>query len=150
MTARALPWLMCLAAASVQAASRVPYGGTLRVALAGELPPADPLLADAPGDVALASLGSRGVCGLDARQHLVPIIGQEIVRRSSQEIRILVRPGLKTTARTEVSALHIAQSWMRLSAAEARSPYRALLFPLRGEGRFLAAESAHALTLPLA
>jgi peptide/nickel transport system substrate-binding protein len=148
--ARTLLWLLCLAGAFAQAASRGQYGGTVRVAVAGELPPADPLLADAPAEAAIGALTSRAVCGLDAQQHLVPTLAQEILRVSAQEVRILIRPGLRTAGGGTLSALQIAQSWMRPSLPETRSPYRALLAPLRGEGRFLAPESGTALTLPLA
>lgn len=144
-------WALCLTAAtSAQAATRGNYGGTLRVALAGELPPEDALLADPPAEAAIAGLDSRPVCRLDAQQRIIPAVGQEIARPSPQEVRITLRPGLQSAGGGALNAVQIAQSWMRLSHSETRSPYRALLAPLRGEGRFLAAESASALTLPLA
>jgi peptide/nickel transport system substrate-binding protein len=147
---RAVICLVCVAAGASQAASRGQYGGNLRVALAGELPPADPLLADAPADAAILGLASRAVCRLESDQRVVPALAQEIVRPSAQEIRLSVRPGLRAAGGEPIGAAQIAQSWARLSAPETRSPYRALLFPLRGEGRAHEPAPDGALRLSLA
>src|SRR6187431_1519769 len=116
------------------AASRARFGGTLKIAVAGHEPVLDPALADSPGEAALTSVVAPGVCRLDAAQRVRPLIASELARAGALRVRVAVRPGL-TAAGAPIGAVEVAQSWARLSQAQTLSPYRALLFPLRGEGR---------------
>lgn len=138
-------------ASEATAASRGQYGGTLRAAVAGEWEQRDPLLADSPQDAAMLALVARPVCQLDPNRGVMPMLAQELVRDGATSLRITLRPGLRAAdARGPLTAQQVAHSWMRAHQSETQSPYRALLFPLRGEGRYLAPSSTNTLPLTLA
>lgn len=142
---------LTLLSPQVHAASRGQYGGTLRVAVAGEREQRDPLLADSPQDAAMLALVARAVCRLDAEQGVVPVLAQSLTREGPLALRLSLRPGLRAgDGRTPLTAQQVAHSWMRLQQSETQSPYRALLFPLRGEGRYLAPSATSTLPLTLA
>ncbi|MBM7117943.1 ABC transporter substrate-binding protein [Archangium primigenium] len=123
--------LMCLAAPASRAAGRTPYGGEVRVAFPGPLEPAEPALADSPLDATLRGLVSRPPCTLSPEGQLRPALAPEPSRPTAQ--------GVRWSLPTPAQAQALARAWTRLTGPEAPSPYRALLFPLRGEGRQLAA-----------
>jgi hypothetical protein len=132
MTLRhALASLLLLGAASSLAAGRVPYGGELRVAHTGPAEPGEPALADTPTEATLLGLLSQPACHLASDGHLSPALARELSRPSAQVVRL----GLPSPAQAHA----LARAWARLAGTEAPSPYRALLFPLRGEGRQLSA-----------
>lgn len=124
--------LLWLPAVPVLAASRVPYGGELRVAHLTAPEPTEPALADAPTEATLLGLVSRPVCHLTPEGHVVPALAREPVRPSPQVVRL----SLPSPAQTQA----LVRTWTRLTGTEAPSPYRALLFPLRAEGRQLSAQ----------
>jgi peptide/nickel transport system substrate-binding protein len=133
------------------AASRGRYGGTLRVALHGTLHDhADPLLADAPHEAGVLALGTRGVCRLERDGRVTPVLALDLARESPSSVRVTLRPNLRAADGTAVTAQELAQAWMRPSQPQSLSPYRALLFPLRGEGRHLGPSSTYQLPLALA
>ncbi|MBX5483746.1 MAG: hypothetical protein IRZ16_18130 [Myxococcaceae bacterium] len=142
--------VVALVAAPAAGASRGQYGGTLRVALTGELGQTDPLLSDTPTDATLLSLTTRAVCALDREHRPVPTLALALDRESPTRVRLTLRPGLRTSDGVALTAQQVAQAWMRASQLESRSPYRALLFPLRGEGRYLSPASTLSLSLALA
>ncbi|PTL78713.1 peptide ABC transporter substrate-binding protein [Vitiosangium sp. GDMCC 1.1324] len=129
----ALVSLLLLGATPSLAAGRVPYGGELRVAHTGPAEPGDPALADTPIEATLLGLVSRPACHLAPDGHLSPGLAREPSRPSAQVVRL----GLPSPAQAQA----LVRAWARLTGAEAPSPYRALLFPLRGEGRQLSATS---------
>jgi peptide/nickel transport system substrate-binding protein len=141
-----------LVAAGALAASRPRYGGVVRVAVAGPLPDADPLLADAPAEAAVSSLFRRAVCRLDRSSRVVPEVALELTRPAAGELHVSLRPALQTSQGARVGAGELAASWARAFAPETASPYRALLAPVRGEGKGLAsaATSPYGLDVPLA
>jgi MarR-like DNA-binding transcriptional regulator SgrR of sgrS sRNA len=134
------------------AASRARYGGTLRAAIAGRPPEAEPSLADSPSDAAVLSLTANPPCRLDGARRIRPVLASEIGWRGPLKLNLELRPGIKFESGTAVSARDVVASWSRLSRPGSLSPYRALLFPLRSEGQRLssAAVSAQNLELPLA
>lgn len=142
MTLRhALASLLLLGATPALAAGRVPYGGELRVAHTGPAEPGEPALADTPTEATLLGLVSRSACHLAPDGHLSPGLARELSRPSAQVVRL----GLASPAQAQA----LAGAWARLSGPESPSPYRALLFPLRGEGRQLSA-TGDSLELTLA
>ncbi|MET0401085.1 MAG: peptide ABC transporter substrate-binding protein [Cystobacter sp.] len=132
---------LLLGGAQTRAAGRTPYGGELRVAHAGSTENLSPALADAPLEATLLGLVSRPVCELSTEGHLSPALALSISRPTPQVVRL----GLPSPAQTQA----LVRAWTRLTSAEDASPYRALLFPLRGEGRQLSATN-DALELTLA
>jgi hypothetical protein len=142
MTLRhALASLLLLGAAPSLAAGRVPYGGELRVAHTGPAEPGEPALADTPIEATRLGLISRPACRLTADGQLSPALARELTRPSPQVVRLTLPSPAQATALT--------RAWTRLAGTEAPSPYRALLFPLRAEGRQLSA-TGESLELPLA
>ncbi|WNG49242.1 peptide ABC transporter substrate-binding protein [Archangium minus] len=132
MTLRhALASLLLLGAMPSLAAGRVPYGGELRVAHTGPAEPGEPALADSPTEATVLGLLSRPPCHLTPNGHLSPALARELSRPAAQVVRL----GLPSAAQ----AAALVRAWARLTGSEAPSPYRALLFPLRGEGRQLSA-----------
>ncbi|WP_415835296.1 ABC transporter substrate-binding protein [Corallococcus soli] len=119
--------LVLLASAPTLAASRPRYGGELRVAHAGPPEIGEPSLADTPMEAALLGLLTRPVCRVDADGRVHPTLARELSRPVPQALRIALPSSASATA--------VARAWTRLSSADASSPYRALLYPLRGEGR---------------
>lgn len=142
--------VLVLAASGASAASRGQYGGTLRISVAGEHGGADPLLNDSPQEAALTLLSTAGACRLTADGRVIPALLQELSRTPDGQLRLMLRPQLKSAEGAAITAQTVAQAWMRASAADTRSPYRALLFPLEGEGRYLAHQNAQALALKTA
>lgn len=132
MTLRhALASLLLLGTTPALAAGRVPYGGELRVAHTGPAEPGEPALADSPTEATVLGLLSRPACHLEAEGRLSPALARELSRPSAQAVRL----GLPSPAQAQA----LARAWTRIAGPEAPSPYRALLFPLRGEGRQLSA-----------
>lgn len=111
-------------------ASRPRYGGELRVVVAGSPAPEDPALADTPADAAISWLTAPALCRLDANLRPTPVLTDEITWLGPQRLRI----GLGGSRATPAA---IAERWERLSRTATLSPYRALLYPLRDEGRRL-------------
>lgn len=142
MTLRpALACLLLLCATPALAAGRIPYGGELRLAHNGSAEPlGDPTLADSPVEASLFSFLSRPVCRLDVNGAPRPAIVREMSRPVGQSVR-LAMPSLSL-------ANTLTRAWMRLTGTEAPTPYRALLFPVQGEARQLAANGA-TVELPL-
>ena len=130
MTLRhALASLLLLCAAPSLAAGRVPYGGELRVAHTGPAEPGEPALADTPTEATLLGLVSRPACRLAPDGQPLPALAREVARPSPQVVRL--------TLPSPAQANALSRTWTRLTGPEAPSPYRALLFPLRAEGRQL-------------
>ncbi|HEX4621672.1 MAG TPA: peptide ABC transporter substrate-binding protein, partial [Myxococcaceae bacterium] len=152
MTRRLLLWVTVFVPLIASAASRPRYGGILRVASATAPQGADPLLADAPAEAALLGLTTRGVCRLDRNGRVVPELALSLERPLPSQVRVTLLPGLRTASGEAVGAQELAQSWGRLSQPASASPYRALLYPLKGEGRALSAAvtSQYALDMGLA
>jgi hypothetical protein len=152
VTARAVLLLLLAAPTLASAASRPRYGGLLRVASATAPQSTDPLLADSPAEAALLGLTTRGVCRLDRSGRVVPELALSVERPAPAQVRVTLLPALRTAGGEALAAQEVAQSWSRLNQPGAPSPYRALLYPLKGEGRSLAASvtSQYALDLPLA
>ena len=140
----ACPLFLLLTTSAAFAASRGLYGGTLRVALAGDVSATDPLIADPPAEAWVLGLSTRPICRLDADGRHRPVLG------TFGPGALTVRPSLRAADGAALTAEHVAQSWARASRPDARSPYRALLFPLKGEGRSLSASSLYTLPLSLA
>ena len=142
MTLRhALASLLLLGAAPSLAAGRAPYGGELRVAHTVRTEPGEPTLADSPTEATLRELLSRPACRLSPDGHVSPALARELTRPFPQAVRL--------TLPSPAQAQALARAWTRLASPEALSPYRALLFPLRGEGRQLS-PSGDTLELTLA
>lgn len=127
-----LPVLLLLGATSTLAAGRVPYGGELRVAHLGPSDPIEPTLADSPTEATLLGLLSRSVCHLTPEGHPTPTLAHALLRPTPQVVL------LKLPSPAQAQAL--VKAWARLTSTEAPSPYRALLYPLRAEGRQLSAQ----------
>jgi hypothetical protein len=142
MTLRlALASLLLLGAAPSRAAGRIPYGGELRLAHTGPAEPAEPALSDTPLEATLLGLHTQPVCRLSPEGQPTPALALEVSRPSPQVVRL--------TLPSPAHASALARAWGRLASGEVPSPYRALLFPLRGEGRQLAA-TGDSLELALA
>ncbi|RKH67627.1 peptide ABC transporter substrate-binding protein [Corallococcus interemptor] len=141
MIRSALVGLVLLSSAPALAASRPRYGGELRVAHAGPPEIGEPSLADTPMEAALLGLLTRPVCRVDSGGQVNPTLAREMSRPVPQALRIAMPSAASATA--------VARAWTRLSSTEAPSPYRALLYPLRGEGRQVTA-SGSSLDLALA
>ncbi|NMO21216.1 peptide ABC transporter substrate-binding protein, partial [Pyxidicoccus fallax] len=140
MTLRnALTCLTLLASASAVAAGRPRYGGELRVAHDGPPEVAEPALADTPLEATLLGLLSRPVCRTTPDGVAHPSLAQALSRPTPQAVRL--------TLPNATAAGALARAWMRLAGTEGASPYRALLYPVRGEGRQVSASGA---TLELA
>lgn len=135
MTPRhALAGLLLLGAMPALAAGRIPFGGELRLAHPGPAEPGEPALSDTPTEATLLALVSRAVCRLGPDGELHPALARELTRPSPQTVRLeLPSPAL---------AGAVARAWTRLTGPEAPSPYRALLFPVRGEARQLTPSGA--------
>jgi hypothetical protein len=135
MTPRhALAGLLLLGAAPALAAGRVPYGGELRIAHPGPAEPGEPALSDTPTEATLLALVSRAVCRLGPNGELRPALARELSRPGPQTVRIELPSAALAGA--------VARAWTRLAGSEAPSPYRALLFPVRGEARQLTPSGA--------
>ncbi|MFB1481052.1 ABC transporter substrate-binding protein [Corallococcus sp. RDP092CA] len=137
----ALAGLVLLSSAPALAASRPRYGGELRVAHAGPPEIGEPPLADTPMEAALLGLLTRPVCRVDAGGQVHPTQARELSRPVPQALRIAMPSAASATA--------VARTWTRLSSTESPSPYRALLYPLRGDGRQVTSTGAN-LDLALA
>ncbi|MBZ4416663.1 peptide ABC transporter substrate-binding protein [Myxococcus sp. RHSTA-1-4] len=132
MTLRsALTCLVLLASASALAAGRPRYGGELRVAHDGPPEVAEPALADTPLEATLLGLLSRPVCRITTDGAVHPSLARELSRPTPQSVRL--------TLPNAAAAGALARAWMRLASTEGASPYRALLYPVRGEGRQVSA-----------
>ena len=121
---------LAAAALAAFAASRPRYGGNLRVAVGASAIREDPALADAPEEAAISAVLSPPLCRVDAGGRVRPLRGA-LARPSALRARISLgprRPGGATAAA-------ILERWERLSQPATLSPYRALLAPLRYEGR---------------
>ncbi|NTX12194.1 peptide ABC transporter substrate-binding protein [Myxococcus sp. CA051A] len=130
----ALASLVLLGSASALAAGRPRYGGELRVAHAGPPEIGEPALADTPLEATLLGLLSRPVCAVTPEGEARPTLARELSRPTPQSARVML-PNAATAGA-------LARAWMRLSSTEGASPYRALLYPLRGEGRQVNASGA--------
>lgn len=119
------------------AAARAKYGGTLRIAFTGPEAPPDPSLADAPSDAAMFRMSYEGLCRWQRGDRLQPVLAAEMAQAGPRAWRISLVDGAKMRGAGALTAHHVAQSWTRLSQQATLSPYRALLYPLRGEGRQL-------------
>jgi hypothetical protein len=140
MTLRsALACLVLLSSAPALAAGRPRYGGELRVAHAGPPEIGEPALADTPLEATLLGLLSRPVCRATPDGAVQPSLARELSRPTPQAVRVSLANASAASA--------LAKAWMRLSSTEGPSPYRALLFPVRGEGRQVSATGS---TLELA
>ncbi|WP_370645413.1 ABC transporter substrate-binding protein [Corallococcus sp. EGB] len=139
MIRSSLMGLVLLSSAPALAASRPRYGGELRVAHSGPPEIGEPALADTPMEAALLGLLTRPVCRVDASGPVHPTQARDLSRPVPQALRV--------TMPSAASATALARTWTRLSSTEAPSPYRALLYPLRGEGRQVTSTGA---TLDLA
>ncbi|MBU8898392.1 peptide ABC transporter substrate-binding protein [Corallococcus sp. M34] len=137
--------LVCLAllapTTASLAASRPRYGGELRMAHAGPAEVAEPALADTPIEATLLGLLSRPVCHVTPDGDARPALARALSRPVPQAVRVELA--------TPATATALARAWTRLTGADAPSPYRALLYPLRAEGRQVTA-SGHTLELALA
>lgn len=142
--------LAVLLPASSHAGSRGRFGGRLNLALALRQNELDPLWADTPSEAALMGLLSRGVCRLDRARGPQGVLASEMSRASPTHLKLTVRPNLRFDQGLPVSAKEVAASWMRLFSPSTPTPYRALLFPLRGEGRQLELSATSKYTLELA
>jgi peptide/nickel transport system substrate-binding protein len=128
MTLRsALASLLLLSSASALAAGRPRYGGELRVAHDGPPEVGEPALADTPLEATLLGLLSRPVCRAMPDGTVLPALARELSRPTPQSVRL--------TLPNAATAGALARAWMRLASAETASPYRALLYPVRGEAR---------------
>ena len=128
MTLRsALACLLFLSSAPALAAGRPRYGGELRVAHDGPPEVSEPALADTPLEATLLGLLSRPACRAMPDGAVLPALARELSRPTPQSVRL--------TLPNAATASTLARAWMRLASAEAASPYRALLFPVRGEAR---------------
>jgi hypothetical protein len=136
MTLRhALASLLLLCATPVLAAGRIPYGGELRLAHTGSAEPmGDPTLADSPVEATLYSFLSRPVCRLETNGVPRLAVAREMSRPVGQSVR-LAMPSLSL-------ANTLTRAWMRITGPEAPTPYRALLFPVQGEGRQVSSNGA--------
>lgn len=128
-------WLVVLATlVSVTAlgGARARYGGNLRLLLDGPRPSESPPLLDAPADAAVSVLTAPTVCRSLEGGRVEPLLATELSRPAPTRLRLTLppRPG-GATARA------VAEAWERLSRAATASPYRALLAPLKQEGRRL-------------
>jgi len=132
MTLRlALASLLLLGAAPSLAAGRIPYGGELRLAHTGPADATEPALSDTPLEATLLGLSTQPACRLTPEGQPGPALALEVARPSSQVVRLTLPSAAHASA--------LARAWSRLANAEVPSPYRALLYPLRGEGRQLTA-----------
>lgn len=140
-----------LVAASALGASRGRFGGSLSVALALKQNELDPLWADTPSEAALLGLLARSICRVDRARGVQNVLAAELSRPSPTMVRVVLRPNLRFDDAAAVTAREVAASWSRVAEPGAASPYRALLYPLRGEGRQLlsAVKSESTLELPL-
>lgn len=128
MTLRsALSCLLLLASASALAAGRPRYGGELRVAHDGPPEVGEPALADTPLEATLLGLLSRPVCRATTEGAVSLALARELSRPTPQSVRLALPQAAAASA--------LARAWMRLTSTEGASPYRALLYPVRGEGR---------------
>ncbi|WNG28806.1 peptide ABC transporter substrate-binding protein [Cystobacter fuscus] len=123
--------LLLLGATPARAAGRTPYGGELRLAHTGPAAPTVPALADSPLEATLLGLVSRSVCQLTPEGQAAPALALSMSRPFPQVVRLVLPSPAQAQA--------LVQAWARLSSPEETSPYRALLFPLRDEGRRLSA-----------
>ncbi|NBC41871.1 ABC transporter substrate-binding protein [Corallococcus exiguus] len=135
----ALAGLVLLSSTPALSASRPRYGGELRVAHAGPPEIGEPALADTPMEAALLGLLTRSVCRVDTGGQVHPTLARELSRPVPQALRVAMPSAASATA--------VARAWTRLSSTESQSPYRALLYPLRGDGRQVTSTGA---TLDLA
>ena len=120
------------------AAARAKYGGTLRIALTGPEAFPDPSLADAPSDAAMFRMSFEALCRWQSGDRLQPVLAAEMAQAGPRSWRITLVDGVPIRGSAgALTAHHVAQSWTRLSQQATLSPYRALLYPLRGEGRQL-------------
>lgn len=135
MTLRsALACLLLLSSAPALAAGRPRYGGELRVAHDGPPEVGEPALADTPLEATLLGLLSRPVCRAMPDGAVQPSLARELSRSTPQAVRL--------TLPNAATAGALARAWMRLASAEAPSPYRALLYPVRGEARQVSTQGA--------
>ncbi len=127
---------LLLGAPAADAAGRGRYGGTARVALHGQVTDsADPLVLDTPQEAALLALTTRGLCRLEPDGRITPMLAQSFIRETDTRLQITLRPGLTAASGGPLTAREVAQSLTRAAQAQTHSPYRALLYPWRGEGR---------------
>ena len=136
-----LTGLVLLTASGAGAAGRTPYGGELRVAHTGPAVLTEPALADTPLEATLLGLRTQPVCRLTPEGRVGAALAHEPTRPSPQVVRLALP--------APAQAQSLVRAWSRLTGTETPSPYRALLFPLVGEGRQLTA-TGDTLELPLA
>src|SRR5262249_111036 len=79
----------------------------------------------------------QGLCRWHSADKLQPVLAAEVAQAGPRTWRISLIEGARIGAAGALTARHVAQSWARLSQQGTLSPYRALLYPLRGEGRQL-------------
>ncbi|HZN91482.1 MAG TPA: peptide ABC transporter substrate-binding protein [Myxococcales bacterium] len=126
--------VVLLLASTALAGGRPRYGGVLRVALASPVADPEPLTVDRPETAALAALLAPPLCRLDPQRGVVPTV-VDVSRSQPNRVQISLRAGgLRRPS-------DLADRWSALSQPASLSPYRALLAPLRGEGRGLTASA---------
>lgn len=138
---------LALASLPAFAALRAPYGGQARVVVSSARSgDAVPSTARSLAEVAVAELQFQSLCRLE-RGQLRPILAAELSRPSPTQVRIALPTG---RARSEplLTPKGVARAWERVAAA-APNPYRALLFPLKNEGRGLVSSPSSEETLDL-
>lgn len=118
-------------------ASRARYGGILRVAVPGAPAEADPTLSDLPLEAAVLSLSSQPLCRYDAQGRFDSNLALDVTRPTPTQMRIALRSGLRFAGGAPLNVRHVADAWSRLLSPTSPSPYRALFFPLRDQGRQL-------------
>lgn len=130
----------CVLAVLSIGASRPRYGGTVRVVSASPVSETDPQLADTPQDAAISALRAAAVCRLHPSGRLE---WTGVTASSSHPLRwaLTPLPTARWTTGEPMTAASLAQSLARVTRADAASPYRALLHPLRGEGKTINASA---------
>lgn len=132
--------LLCALAlfTTADAATRARYGGSLRLGTPTAPTTTDPALADTPLDAALLSLATQGLCRIDASGDAHPVLASGLVERSPTQLEVSLRDVVRLPEGAALGGRELLHSWARLSSRDSPSPYRALLFPLRNEGRSFA------------
>lgn len=129
--------LTAFCATDVLAASRAKYGGIVRIAVNGAPSEPDPALADLPLEAAVLSLSSQPLCHFDRQGKFASTMALDITRPTPTQVRVALRSGLRFSGGAPITVRHVADAWSRLLSPSSPSPYRALFFPLRDNGRQL-------------
>lgn len=137
-------WLVTLAlnVPDASSARRRPFGGQLRIPVISEIRTTDPARVTSAEEFELASQ-LHATLYHNSSDGCVPALAQDLpsISTNGMELTVKLRPGLKFSDGSSITAGELIASWERLVRKETGSPHWWLLAPIKGAPEYRAGKS---------